>query len=195
MAVEISSLAWRVTTLSSNQKLTPSHKLVLIRIADMASTDGECFPRIARIAEDCNLSPERVRAILRDLDRAGHLTRVVRSGGCSRYRVHPRVEPRSQATGVETPDPGYRQPGTPVTGNRTPGYRQPDLNRHLTVNEPPPRSEIVVNPAKGRVMSRVVDGSRHFLGPDGSWNSAPSDPKERTRFFAWCAKAQQEVRA
>ena len=49
----------------------PLRKLVLIKLADNASDNGECWPSVNTIAGDIKLSPATVRRAIKDLKKAG----------------------------------------------------------------------------------------------------------------------------
>ena len=50
------------------QKLTPSRKLVLLKLSNMADVKGVCWPSVANIARDCCLSTRSVQRVLRELE-------------------------------------------------------------------------------------------------------------------------------
>jgi hypothetical protein len=62
MSVHLSSRAWRVTG------LTPTQKLVLLRLADMANDEGVCWPSYARIGAECEIEVRSVRRIVQRLE-------------------------------------------------------------------------------------------------------------------------------
>ena len=51
----------------------PLRKLVLIKLADNASDKGECFPSIAYIAEQCEISERSVQNHIKQLEADGLL--------------------------------------------------------------------------------------------------------------------------
>lgn len=56
--------------------VSPSEKLVLIKLADQSNDDGKCWPSQSSIADDCCLSRETVNRALKKLAEAG-LVRIV----------------------------------------------------------------------------------------------------------------------
>ena len=58
MSVEAMSLVWQ------QRGLSPMRKLILLRLADHADTDGKCFPSLKHIAEFCECS---VRTVSRSI--------------------------------------------------------------------------------------------------------------------------------
>lgn len=59
----------------------PARKLVLIKLADNANDDGECWPSIGYIARECEIGVSTVRAHIRALADAGFLTIKHRRNG------------------------------------------------------------------------------------------------------------------
>ncbi len=54
-------------------------KLVLLNLANRANNDGECYPSIERIAEDCETSKSTVLRKLEKLEAMGHIRRIRRA--------------------------------------------------------------------------------------------------------------------
>jgi len=50
------------------RNISPSRKLVLLKLSDMANEKGVCWPSIANIARDCRLSARSVQRVLRELE-------------------------------------------------------------------------------------------------------------------------------
>ena len=79
--------------------------MVLLAIADMADSEGECYPGVAKLAEMVCLKPRQVQNILRDLEAAGELETAYQSSkwGTNVYRVtvaegvQPSAPPRCNA--------------------------------------------------------------------------------------------------
>ena len=91
----------------------PLRKLVLIKLADNANDDGECWPSYQHIADQCEISRSSVKAHVRELEKCGLLKREMRSGekGNSSNVFHLMLEnPGQQITGV-----GQELPPEPVT--------------------------------------------------------------------------------
>lgn len=53
------------------RNVSPSRKLVLLKLSDMANEKGVCWPSIANIARDCRLSARSVQRVLRELEANG----------------------------------------------------------------------------------------------------------------------------
>ncbi|MBD1586713.1 helix-turn-helix domain-containing protein [Pseudomonas typographi] len=59
----------------------PLRKLVLIKLADNASDQGECWPSYQHIADQCEISRSTVKVHIRELEKAGLLRREFRRNG------------------------------------------------------------------------------------------------------------------
>lgn len=75
MSMELMVLAMKVKVGN------PLRKLVLVKLADNANDNGECWPSYQHIAEQCEISRSTVKSHIRDLEAAGYLTRVYRKSG------------------------------------------------------------------------------------------------------------------
>jgi hypothetical protein len=72
--------------------LPDSQKIVLLALADCANDEGHCWPSMATLAKKCSKGERTVQGVIKDLVKAGHLTRnEVLGKGCN-YYVHPRRE-------------------------------------------------------------------------------------------------------
>jgi len=58
----------------------PLRKLVLLKLADNASDQGECWPSYHYIAEQCEISKRAVQLHIKFLEKTGVLTKTVRKG-------------------------------------------------------------------------------------------------------------------
>ena len=59
----------------------PLRKLVLVKLADNASDQGECWPSYQHIADQCEISRSTVKTHIRQLEQAGFLRREFRRKG------------------------------------------------------------------------------------------------------------------
>lgn len=59
----------------------PLRKLVLVKLADNASDQGECWPSYQHIADQCEISRSTVKVHVRELEKAGFLRREFRRKG------------------------------------------------------------------------------------------------------------------
>ncbi|MCF7532015.1 helix-turn-helix domain-containing protein [Pseudomonas petrae] len=59
----------------------PLRKLVLVKLADNASDQGECWPSYQHIADQCEISRSTVKVHIRELEKSGFLRREFRRKG------------------------------------------------------------------------------------------------------------------
>jgi len=59
----------------------PLRKLVLVKLADNASDQGECWPSYQHIADQCEISRSTVKVHIRELEKSGLLRREFRRKG------------------------------------------------------------------------------------------------------------------
>ncbi|GLK88297.1 hypothetical protein GCM10017655_13590 [Pseudomonas turukhanskensis] len=59
----------------------PLRKLVLVKLADNASDQGECWPSYQHIADQCEIGRSTVKLHIRELEKAGFLRREFRRKG------------------------------------------------------------------------------------------------------------------
>lgn len=59
----------------------PLRKLVLVKLADNASDQGECWPSYQHIADQCEISRSTVKVHIRELEKTGFLRREFRRNG------------------------------------------------------------------------------------------------------------------
>ena len=79
-------------------------KLVLLKLADHADENGECFPSIERIATDTEMNERSVRRHLEALEAAGLIDRRTRGRG-KFYRLNVAAKPDTEAGNEQlTPD-------------------------------------------------------------------------------------------
>lgn len=98
----------------------PLRKLVLIKLADNANDDGECWPSYQYIADQCEISRTTVKTHVRVLEEMGMLTREFRRKGelnqSNIFRINlgnptPLAMGRARsALGQITPDVGQEPP-------------------------------------------------------------------------------------
>lgn len=60
---------------------SPLRKLVLIKLADNANDQGECWPSYQHVADQCEISRSTVKVHIRELEKAGLLRREFRRKG------------------------------------------------------------------------------------------------------------------
>ena len=85
MSVHFTSMAWRV------QGLSMAQKLVLLKISDNANDNGEAWPSISRMADECSCHRSSIIRAVSELEAAGILKVI--SGGkgrSNRYTLNKR---------------------------------------------------------------------------------------------------------
>jgi len=111
-----------------------------------AGRDDQAFPSVERLAAECRMKPDGVRACLKSLATEGWISRVDRPGQTTLFHVRSeRVNP-SPKWGTPPPNGGSPEQGStplPQTGEYTPPPNGGPNNKHLTrstyqeVLEPP----------------------------------------------------------
>ena len=84
MSIKLMTMAWSVDA-------SHADKLVLLALADNANDDGLCYPSLATIAKKCGMHRATVLRAIEWLEENGHLTRQLRTGRSTIYRIHPQV--------------------------------------------------------------------------------------------------------
>lgn len=96
MSVRVMTDVWAID-------LPDSQKIVLLALADCANDEGHCWPSMATLSKKCSKGERTVQGVIKELVKAGHLTRKeVLGKGCN-YYVHPR---RDCAPAENTPPQG-----------------------------------------------------------------------------------------
>jgi DNA-binding transcriptional regulator YhcF (GntR family) len=123
---------------------------VMLKLADHANDDGECWPAQARIAKACGISRETVNRITTVLESDGKLTITSRPGTSSKYQLHfERLDDAPKGTethGNALKHQGVTSDHTPltcdltsqggVTSEVTPGVTSDHTNHHRIIREP-----------------------------------------------------------
>ncbi len=135
MSVHLSSQVWKLKTPDA------ATKLVLLKLADNANDDGECWPSLTTIARETCLDRSTVCRKIAYLAAVGALSRVPGHTGVStRYRLEikpgdPDLEGSRTAQLVAPRDQGSRTTRLGVVAQRDGGSRtvrhQPSVNRHI----------------------------------------------------------------
>jgi hypothetical protein len=147
VSIKLMSLVWDLD-------LAAGEKLVLLALADQANDEGvQCWPSVATIGKRSGQGERTVRRILRQLEDAGHITSLPRSGTSSQYHVHPgqigtpaKLAPRPKTTDT----PAKLAPKTPRTikTKNTQDAREHELPENW---EPVPFGE-------GSECRKIIDG-------------------------------------
>lgn len=155
MSIKLMNLVWDL-------EMPCAEKMVLMSLADNASQDkGECFVLVSTICRRSSLDDRTVQRMLKRLEENGHITRYMRPGRSTLFRVHPR-----QNVTTENSDP--RQNVTTKTGGVPPSECHPP-------EQSAPRQGDT-NPRQGDTNPRHGAAHNHLLTVSEPQNSPPSPP-------------------
>lgn len=126
--------------------MSPTHKLILLCLADHADDAGRCYPSVSRLVKKSGLSERAVRKNVRELEAAGLLRIEENAGpkGCNVYHVTP--APRAPLHEMPpapdapppcttcTPTPAPRAPEPSVTINQPSLLAQPEADASATID-------------------------------------------------------------
>lgn len=132
MSIALMTLAWK-------SGLPSGQKMVLLALCDNANDQGECYPSVPMLAIKCSLSERSVQQHIADLASAGIVSREMRTGRSTLYRVHSDSfntpadsAPRKICTPQNLhPTPADSAPPPPQRLHPTPATAAP-----ITINEP-----------------------------------------------------------
>lgn len=166
----------------------------------LASLPHGTLARVATIRERFGFGKDKWQRIARELREAGAMElRSIRGNGGhvigKMMAVQwPDVEASKEAAPAESRETRHsdREPGNPAVGKPATESRK---TRKKVPENPAPYKEEINTRARTRtharlaeVPTRMVDGRRQYLGPDGRWYGRPSDPAEVRAFEAWICK-------
>lgn len=142
MSNPILNRTWQVPNMK------PSARLVLVNLADRANPKGICWPSQETIAANCSITQRHLRTVIRELETAGHLTVVQKSGCTARgeprfeYVIHPVTTPEAcsavageTASGV-TPEMCSKDNGNLECEHRKSGAATPEIRSATIIVEP-----------------------------------------------------------
>lgn len=127
MSIALMTLAWK-------SSLPAGRKMVLLALCDNANDQGECFPSVPMLAEKCSMGERTVQQHIADMEAAGIVTREMRTGRSTIYRIDPRkfCTPAEDAPPQNPhPTPAESAPPPPQISHHTPADSAP-----ITINEP-----------------------------------------------------------
>lgn len=184
------------------QPLTGTRKLVLLNLVERANDAGECYPSIARIAQDTGTDRKTVMAALSRLASMGLITKQQQSGNSSRYLLNTQVQaepvPKTVPVPKSGPVPktvqGCTENGTGTSTKN--GTQNPPLNPPITPQEggddqsPPPNP--VDDPPEAKAKSRKRPLPTDFALSDGvrRWAAVKGYGDLEAHFEAFCLKCQ-----
>lgn len=113
--------------------LGPTHRLILLALADHADDQGRCYPSIARLCQRTGLKERAVQSNLRDLQTTGYVKVKANAGpnGCNVYFV--RASPAGNAPPQEM-HPASNAPDPRRKCTQT--VREPSLGKETDVSYP-----------------------------------------------------------
>lgn len=152
-------------------KATPTHKLILWAMADMANDHAECWPSMPALVAATGLTDRGIQKAIPSMVQQGLIV-VERSAGGRSNRYHLTLqEPRTTFTvpAPETPNLIRGEPRTPFTVNPEPG--SPSTPNHVRSTPNPVHPE----PSEAKVEARELTLSAQAVAAhDGfaSWWAA-----------------------
>jgi hypothetical protein len=152
VSVKIMAMVWDASDLS------PTHRLILLSLADHANDDGVCYPSIARLCRRTGLSERAARGAVASLCKAGWL-RIDRNAGPRGCNVFTVSTPAGNAPLQEM---------HPCTKRQSPLQEM-----HPT---PAPRAPKPSGTIKNRQSSRAQAHDAAAPGSDQSQGAAPEAP-------------------
>jgi hypothetical protein len=120
--------------------LTSGQKLLLICLANYANDKGECWPSIASLAAQADVTTRHVSGMLHDLAKLGYLSIQEHSGKSNSYTLQ------------------VAQPTNPSSGVKQASGVNPSSGDPRTTVPPPtnPSSGVPTNPSSGKPSYRTV---------------------------------------
>jgi DNA-binding transcriptional ArsR family regulator len=152
----------------------PLRKLVLIKLADNASDQGECWPSYQHIADQCEVSRSTVKVHIRELEKAGLLRREFRrSGELNQSNVF-----HLNLSGGAAPAPGGGAVETPPrASDNPPGATDARGGRAAAA----PRTSHSFEPVKEPIPVCISDAA----GFDQFWKLYPKKRSRKEALKAW----------
>jgi DNA-binding transcriptional MocR family regulator len=153
----------------------PLRKLVLVKLADNASDQGECWPSYQHIADQCEIGRSTVKLHIRELEKAGFLRREYRrKGELNQSNVF-----HLSLDGGAAPDLGGGAPDNPPGAPDNPGGGAGAAPRTSHSSEP-------VKEPKPTVIRDQLDGFDKF------WKLYPKKKSRKDAAKAWAKLAPND---
>ena len=160
----------KVLSWAFEQELKPRDKVVLLALADYADDAGECYPAVLTLAEKASVSKATVRRVLKSLEGAGLVEKVLRfrDDGSQRSTLY-----RIDMGGCQDVKGGVSDViGGGVTSDRG------GVSIVTPLYEPSPMNHSVTN---------VTGADAPFDAPDGDWKAVLFGP-----CLAWIAEQENK---
>jgi hypothetical protein len=145
-------------TLAWKSDLASGPKMVLLALCDNANDQGECYPSVPMIAQKCSMGVRTVQQHINDMEAAGIVSRDMRTGRSTIYRIDPRRI-------------------------CTPAESAPPQNSHHTPakSAPPPPQNLHPTPAE----SAPITIKEPSIEPSRNRKRAPAAPAEQVALPDW----------
>jgi hypothetical protein len=129
VSVHVSSAVWKTP-------LSPTDKLVMLALADICNDQGDAWPSNRLLTDRTGLCERAIQGSLSRLEKAGHLTRDMRSGRSTVYRLKagtPAADapPQQMRPAADAPHPRTTCTPPPQQMHPTPAADAP-----ITIKEP-----------------------------------------------------------
>ena len=157
---------------------SPLRKLVLVKLADQANDDGECWPSYQTIADACEMGRSTVKAHIAWLEEHGFLRVEYRhygSGGKSKSNIY-------HLTIGEGSEPVKFRPGQDLTGSDADRPRSDSDLFNGSNPDPKPVNKPIKEsfpPSEGEARAPATPSSQPEPDPDPP--PEPPKPKRRTK--------------
>jgi hypothetical protein len=174
MSIAMMSLAWKV------EGLSPTQKLVLLKLTDNANDEGVSWPSIPNMCKQCCLSDRSIQRAIQDLEKLQLLTTEKRNGHSTVYKINnaklihtsrQNVTPDNLSPPIQChlpPDTVSPHPRQAVTTPPTQCHPEPLTNHQGTTKR------TVV--AKPKPVDNPKKVGRFFLDSGGGgWRFDPTD--------------------
>ena len=150
----------RVFNIPAEELPNPSHRLVLVILADHANQDGECWPKNSTVAAKAGLSVDRTKVIIRELERDRWLERGQQrkrpDGSLGSRMMRLTVVPTLETGGVPTTPPSGTGgvPTTPCPPGEG-GAHNPPGGVPTTPHEPSVEPSETIEPSESRESGEI----------------------------------------
>lgn len=148
MSIKIMTLAWSVAVGDHTDKL------VLLSLADNANDEGECYPSLTNIAIRCEMHRSTVVRSIQALETAGHVSRTIRMGRNTVYRIHPShavassteqlVAQSNQSLSATNPSLSATSPSPLINPSPSENRHKSSTRTRVTIPDAPPPSNLNV---------------------------------------------------
>ena len=182
--------------------------LVLLALADHADDDGRCWPAIPTIARKARCSERWARQVIAELEESGWLTRDLRPGNSTLYRIVFPATPEPQFTPEQTSplnpssspprNPSSPHPGTPVPMNHKEPSLEPSLSSPAILAVDAPTVSDVVLSLCDHLADRVAENTGKRPRITKRWHDAARLMLERDKYtpdqirgaITWCQDSE-----